>query len=91
MWGLKGEDGGDDDLTTRHNTAWEVNTEGGTHKIRDDGKQQINKEGRDDNKYKVNNKVQQEMTWNTEITRKKASSNKAQSFCFFFSFKAQIP
>jgi hypothetical protein len=36
--GLKGEDGGDDELTTRHNTAWEVNTEGGTHKIRDDGK-----------------------------------------------------
>jgi len=28
----------DDELTTRHNTAWEVNTEGGTHKIRDDGK-----------------------------------------------------
>ncbi len=44
---MKGEDGGDDELTTRHNMAWQVNIDGRTHKIRDDGKQQINKEGKD--------------------------------------------
>jgi hypothetical protein len=79
--GLKGEDGGDDGLTTRHNTAWEVNIEGGRHKIRDDGKQPINKEGRDDNKYKGNSKGQQAttwMTWNNEVTRKKARNNGQQ-------------
>jgi hypothetical protein len=76
--GLKGEDGGDDELTTRHNMTWEVNIEGGTHKIRDDEKHQINKEGRDDNKYKGNSKGQQWMTWmtwNNEVTRKKARNN----------------
>jgi hypothetical protein len=47
LYGLKGEDGGDDELTTRHNMTWQVNTDGGAHKIRDDQKQQINKEGKD--------------------------------------------
>ncbi len=75
---MKGEDGGDDELTTRHNMAWEVNTKGGTHKTRDDGKQQINKEGRDDNKYKCISKGQQETTWNNEVTRKKARNNGQQ-------------
>ncbi len=79
--GLKGKDGWDDEVTTRHNTAWKLNIEGGTHKIRDDGKQQINKKGRDDNKYKGNSKGQQEitwMTWNNEVTRKKARNNGQQ-------------